>query len=691
MEPLHAAAAETTRDMPPQSLRAVVRPGSVNPEKRTVDVIWTTGAKVLRGTFDRYYEELSLDPAHVRMARLNNGAPLLNMHNLYDSRSVLGVVESARLERNKGTATVRFAKAEDDPEADKVFRKVQDGIVQNVSVGYRTYKLEKVAGGDTEIPTYRAVDWEPIEISVVPAGEDDGAGFRSEKQVPNPCVFSTQQQERTMPEPTIPAITTAQPAAVPAAAPAPVSAEARAAELHAAEERAVGVERERVTAIRSLVTQHKLPEEFATRLLGDAQNPGRSLVEARSLILDELARRSAEQPPSENGQHLSVTAGEDQHDKFGRGCSAWLFERAGLSDVIRRAAKIDPARFGDVALDPGEYRGMSLYDVVRECAERSGIRSRGLGRMELVGEVFKRAAYQTASDFPVLFENVMRKSLQADYLLAPDTWSRFCKAELVPDFRDSSRYRAGSIGNLDVVNEGGEITRATMPDGSKLSIGVQTYAKIIGLSRKAIINDDMGALTDVATKLGRGAKRTIEAAVYALLNANSGLGPTQSDSSPFFDATARGNVNGTGSALSCAGIDADRVVMGKQKDPSGNDYLDLRPAVLLVPDGLEATAKSVNNDAYDHDAAKLQKKNPVGGLFRDIVATPRLTDTTRRYLFADPSYVPAFVVAFLEGDGQAPVLEVQRGWDIDGVEWKIRLDFKAQCFDPKGALTNAGK
>jgi hypothetical protein len=51
-----------TRDLPPLALRAAFNPRSVNLEKRTVDVTWSTGAKVLRGYFDRFYEELSMDP-----------------------------------------------------------------------------------------------------------------------------------------------------------------------------------------------------------------------------------------------------------------------------------------------------------------------------------------------------------------------------------------------------------------------------------------------------------------------------------------------------------------------------------------------------------------------------------------------------------------------------------------------------
>lgn len=207
---------EATTQLPQLTRAATFRPKSVNEEARTVELVWTTGARVMRGYYDRFWEELSLDPKHVRMRRLNNGAPFLNSHNTYDVADVIGVVESARLDGDKGIAIVRFAKAEDDPEADKIFRKIKDGILQNISVGYRVYKMEKTEDGADKIPVYRAVDWEPYEISTVPIGADDGAGTRAADSDRYPCVFVTRQEKKPMADeekPTV-TVTVAQPAPV---------------------------------------------------------------------------------------------------------------------------------------------------------------------------------------------------------------------------------------------------------------------------------------------------------------------------------------------------------------------------------------------------------------------------------------------------------------------------------------------
>jgi hypothetical protein len=117
----HAVRSES-REIPRMELRAAFRPETANKENRTVELIWTTGARVMRGFYDRFYEELSLDAKHVRMDRLKSGrAPLLDTHDGYSLASVMGVVQSARLNSKEGVCVVRFAKAEDDPEADKVF------------------------------------------------------------------------------------------------------------------------------------------------------------------------------------------------------------------------------------------------------------------------------------------------------------------------------------------------------------------------------------------------------------------------------------------------------------------------------------------------------------------------------------------------------------------------------------------
>jgi len=191
-----------TRDIPKQSLRAMFDASTVNVEKRTVDLIWTTGSRVLRGGAftEPYYEELSLDPKHVRMERMQSGAaPLLNSHSAGTINDVLGVVENARLEKGQGVATVRF---DSGTEGEDAFRRVREGTLRNVSVGYTTSKMQEVKDSSTSTPVYRAIDWAPYEISLVPIGADAGAVTRSEGGL-SPCEFIQERHMADSEKPTI--------------------------------------------------------------------------------------------------------------------------------------------------------------------------------------------------------------------------------------------------------------------------------------------------------------------------------------------------------------------------------------------------------------------------------------------------------------------------------------------------------
>ncbi len=407
-------------------------------------------------------------------------------------------------------------------------------------------------------------------------------------------------------------------------------------------------------------------------LMAQCQNDHTVTVEAANHRLLTLLGQSAS--PVGHVQTL-----EDETDKRAQAAAQALIVRAGLAGPT--GAFADMAK--DIRANP--FNGQKLLDMARASAERAGVNTAGMDQRAIVAAAFT----QTSSDFPILLENTMHKVLQGAYAVQALTWRRFCATGSVSDFRAHNRYRLGSFGNLDALNEVGEYKNKSIPDGEKASITASTKGNVINLSRQAIINDDIGAFIGLANSLGSAAARTVESDVYALLAQNAGLGPTMLDGNTLFHA-AHGNIT-TGAALSVASIDLDRVAMATQKDVSGNDYLDLRPDVLLVAIGLGGAARVINQAQYDPDSGANKMPlmpNKVLGLFRDIVDSPRLSGT-RRYLFADPSVAPVIEVAFLDGV-QEPYLESEVGFSVDGTRWKVRLDYGVGAVDYRGAVTNAG-
>ncbi|MEW6257417.1 MAG: HK97 family phage prohead protease [Pseudomonadota bacterium] len=221
--------------LPMQTRAAAI--GSINEAARTIELVWTTGARVARYDWVRdepFEEELVVTAEAVDLSRLLGGAPLLPVHNRWELGAILGVVEAASIANGEGRATVRFAKAEDNPDADKIFRMVKDGIIRQVSVGYVIRRVERLRQ-DNDMMLWRVIDWQPYEISLVPVGADPNACVRDASARTFPVIFL---EDRTMsetpaspPAPAAPATTEQSRAVAPEAPPAvtPPAPETRAA------------------------------------------------------------------------------------------------------------------------------------------------------------------------------------------------------------------------------------------------------------------------------------------------------------------------------------------------------------------------------------------------------------------------------------------------------------------------------
>lgn len=438
-------------------------------------------------------------------------------------------------------------------------------------------------------------------------------------------------------------------------------------------------ERDRVSAIvkRTQVANSKganLPDDFAQRHI----DAGSSVDTVQTEIINNWA---AQDVGGGEQRGVNVVPGEDERQKFIEGATNWLIQKSGVANRVSRS---EPS----ANLDPGEFRGLTMLDLARDCLERQGERTRGLGKMDLMGRAFTaRNAAQTTGDFGVLLENTLHKVLLAAYRTTPVTWTRFCRTGSVSDFRPQNRYRMGLFSRLDQLTEAGEFRNKTIPDGEKEVLQAATYGNIIGLSRQAMISDDMSAFSTLAVRLGQAATRSVEIDVYNLLTSNSGSGPVMNDGKTLFHADH--NNLGTGAAPSVDSFDEARTLMASQIDPAGQDFIDVRPSVWLGPLSLGGQARVVNEARYDpDDADALQKPNQVRNLFDDIVDTPRLTGTPW-YAFAAPGDNAALEVGFLDGE-TSPFLEQEDAWRTDGMEWKVRLDYGVAAIDYRAAVKNPG-
>lgn len=674
-------------------VRAQFRAASFDEKARTVEMVISTEAPVKRFGWDgAFMEILSMDPKAIRLDRLNSGrAPLLNAHNAYELGAVIGVVEKSAAVKGELVGTVRFSQRAD---VAPIVQDVKDGIIANVSVGYRVHKFVQDDPEDPEdedeMPVYRAMDWEPFEVSLVPIGADAAAAVRREGEEKHSCEVITQRGAQPQ-EPQ----TMKTPAELQAEKEAKEAEEkARAAKAAAESEKtrkeATEAERTRVADIQQAVRAANLDSAVADDLI----KQGVTADAARKVILEKLS--AAQDATRANG---NVAVGEDK---------AQLARRNGLEAFLLHRA--DPAK-NKLTDEAKPFVGMRLMDLARDCAEAAGHKTRGMGPLQIAAlalnmdlrggmDLSTRApAMLGVSDFPSITANVLYKTLRQAYEIAPQTFKPIARRVTLNDFKPIQRTQLGEAPALKQVLEDGEITMGAISEG-KETYQLLTYARRMALTRQLIINDNMGAFTRLPMLFGRSAADLESNLVWAQIAGNPLMGV---DGVALF-AAGHNNIvaHGAGATVAAAPtiatMNAARAALRKQKGLDGVQFLNLVPEFLIVPPALETSADQLVSTAM---LANLQGSiNPFAGRLK-VLVEPRigsggiaLDDTadadTHWIVAASPDQIDILEYAYLAGE-DGPFMETRIGFEVDGLEIKCRHDFAAKVIDWRGLFRNAGQ
>lgn len=690
---------------------------SVDEANRTFRTCWSTGAQVRR--FDwwtgRYYlEELSLDPKAVRLDRMNGGAPLLNSHQQWDLRSVLGVTEKAWLEKGEGLSDVRFSDRDDEVNA--FWRDVVNGIIRNISSGYIVHRFVKhdpeQEGG---IARWVAEDWEPVEQSLVPVGADALAGVRSllqasqqSGQAPTqdqlleaaaravgnrtyPCEFVELAGSRVLvPGASLDPTPAAAAASTPEGEPSMTDKTRAAADDHAANNggqqqqaatptaeqlraQAAADERTRINGIRAAVAAFRRTAHGVSVTDADLDSMierGISIDAARSEMFAKLESASTAAAPTRSAANITTERDEQQQ------------RRADMANAV--AHRANP---GAVKLEEGarRFRGFTLAELARASLEAQGLRTEGMTRMEVVATAMGNSDAQGfrslhgVSDFSVALASTVNRSLRSAYESAGRSFTRWARRGTLNDFRAATRVAVAANLALEKVNEFGEFKRGRMTDGGE-TIQLATYGKVVGVTRQAVINDDLDFLSRLPALFGRAAADFESDTVYGVLTGTSNM----ADGNPLFHAS-HANL-GTAAAITSASLNEARKGMRTQKDPGGNNQpLNLVGKYVIVGADKELEAQQM------FQAVIVATKTADTNVFRDayeVVVEPRVPGN-QWYLAADPAVIDTIEYAYLDGN-EGLYTEERMGFDVDGLEVKARLDFAAKAIDWRGLWKNPG-
>lgn len=657
----------TTQLMPSQLRAAQIEPSTFDEAKRTVDVVFTTGAIVRRFDWirERYFdEELIVSEEAVDLSRMKAGASVLNTHGQWELDDVIGVVTDASIVGREGRASIRLSER---PELAGIVSDIQSGIIRHISAGYSIQRMEMVPpesrtdGGTVWL--YRATRWTPMEISFVPVPADAGSGTRSQpSQGGTPCEFITraaahQPQEETMPQAIDQGGTQNQAAATEDQTRAAPAVQAAAPAAPAVDQTADLLAR--TAQISELCARHGVAH-LAPELIRSGADVGR----ASAAVLEALARNDAAAGGHRNAAPRIETVRDQMQVRL-----------AGIEQAIMH--RISPTAQLD---DNGrQYRGMSLLEIGRDFLEAHNVNTRGMSRMDLAGQMlsYRSSGMHGTSDFSSLFANVASKRLRMAYEENPGTyraWAR--RAPNAPDFKAMNVVQLSGAPDLLQVNEAGEFKYGTISDAGT-SYGVVTYGRIVAMTRQAIVNDDLRAFDRLVTAFGFAASRIENRLAYAQL-----VGAT-------YDST--NSQSGAPSALSETSLGTARTMMRKIKGAQGEE-LNLTPAYLIVPAALEQTAYKLTSSNYVPATQSAVNEFRTGGRTAvEPVVEPVLdaTSATAWFAVASSSAVDTVEYCYLDG-AEGPVVETKNGWEVDGVEMKCRLDFAAKAIDNKGLHKSAG-
>ena len=594
-------------------------------ESRTFDLSLSSEEPYRRwfGTEILLHEADAID-----LTRLQEIGVMLFNHDPY---SVMGKILSVELDEgeHKLRAVVQF---DEDDESEKIYQKVKNGTLKGVSVGYKVDEWEEVREGKKsedgrfDGPCYIATKWTPYELSIVsvPADPTVGVGrsLEDDHEERNGDVKMDENKKTPQAEPE----TKAQ----------PQEPQVNETEVR---EAAVQAERQRVKEIDSLCRQFGMD---SGKFIAD----GTSVEAARAAVLQQLAE---ERKP----QQVNVQA--DEMDKFRAAAIDGLAMRAGLG-IEKPAAGAD------------EFRGKRMMRLAAECIERE----KNASTRNMDDETLIREALTGTGAFPGILSNVANKSMAQAYQEASTTYQFWTAKGSNSDFKQATRYRLSEAGELEKIGESGEFKHDEIKETS-VTAGVATYGKSFSLTRKAIINDDMGALKALPSIHGAACRRMVNKMVYSILADN----PTIEGAALFH--ASHGNLQTQG--LTVAGLGKIKAAMAKQKNIAGKAFLNIQPAYLIVPVDLEVEAAQLINSVVDPSKSNATV-NPFANKL-SVIADPELSADNVFYMAAAPGLVPTIEVTSLNGN-ETPTMESAVQFDTLGIKWRIYYDVGVNLLDFRG-------
>jgi phage major head subunit gpT-like protein len=310
-------------------------------------------------------------------------------------------------------------------------------------------------------------------------------------------------------------------------------------------------------------------------------------------------------------------------------------------------------------------RTIGLQDVLLSAARKGGYDGAQKVNASNVAVVL-RAAFATHNISNILAATY-GKYLLSGFEAVESVWEQISLVRPLNDLKAATGVRLDGGFVFDEVGNDGKLKSADAGDAAR-TLQAKTYGRMSSITRTDIINDDLGALTAVPRRLGRGAALKFNQVFWAAFEA--------SNSSYFQGATA-----GSGNALAIGSVETAYGAYRSLTDPDGAP-LGITPKILLVPVGLRITADKIQTgntllaSSLGSTSSKVlePQANVLAGKFT-IVDSAYLSSSSTWWLAADPADLPTMEVGFLNGQRQPTVEQAEADFDTLGIQVRGYFDF----------------
>ena len=342
---------------------------------------------------------------------------------------------------------------------------------------------------------------------------------------------------------------------------------------------------------------------------------------------------------------------------------------------------------GEQAVEAGyKARNYSLKDCATELLKAEGKTIHGFGNAEI------KAAF-ASTNLTGILSNVANKRLAQSFMTYEPVALKVAQEADINDFKPSEIYSIADSTNLPEV----DYSTAKLADGSLAEAkGVnelKTYGEILRITRKDLINDDLGAFTRLVDLLGKRCARTIDQLFFKKVLANGNY----TDNKAFFSDDHNNLMQGSDTALS---IEAVKNAITKFITQIGVDGepVGIMPKYLMVPSELYMLAKEICESQYVVSGAntRVPQLNAVAGLL-EVVQSPYLSNSTYTgnsktawYVLGGKDELPAFEVGFLKGQRVPQIESGTVSFDELSVGFKVYFDLGIGLIDPRGAVKATG-